>query len=380
MNVSFRSVVLASAALIALTVIGPSARAQATEAAARKPLLLENYTNELWIARYAADQAPVAVYQRLAANPELALYAQVFSYGSSHSHYCVAHVGVTHAAPDLKSNPRAPAVMGWGGASGRESDAEDGADGCAGRALKRAVRALFALDDPLADVESTAYAGGRRAKEAADPGTIRSTRFGINPNGAQYVRDQMPDWFGSALDYRQYQTRTIWNNLAADNDERICFAYLGITGRAPSDRTPRIPSSFTSLARLLPASDSALADQDGECFDPLFKRLGSEITPDSALLRNFVAKWAAIGEPGLPAPDQKKIDAAIKTWQHKAAAAQARQPGTTARSRSDATPSDDRPAAPPRCINPATGLPMMALDGSCGGFDVMGNPYGFRNH
>jgi hypothetical protein len=34
----------------------------------------------------------------------------------------------------------------------------------------------------------------------------------------------------------------------------------------------------------------------------------------------------------------------------------------------------------PRCINPATGLPMLALDGSCAGIDVMGNPYGMKTH
>lgn len=32
-----------------------------------------------------------------------------------------------------------------------------------------------------------------------------------------------------------------------------------------------------------------------------------------------------------------------------------------------------------RCINPATGLPMIATDGGCWGVDVGGNPYGFKN-
>lgn len=50
------------------------------------------------------------------------------------------------------------------------------------------------------------------------------------------------------------------------------------------------------------------------------------------------------------------------------------------------TPPRTAPAAPrtahpspPRCINPATGLPMVATDGSCGGVDVGGNLYGMKN-
>ncbi len=32
-----------------------------------------------------------------------------------------------------------------------------------------------------------------------------------------------------------------------------------------------------------------------------------------------------------------------------------------------------------RCINPATGLPMIATDGGCWGVDVGGNPFGMKN-
>lgn len=76
----------------------------------------------------------------------------------------------------------------------------------------------------------------------------------------------------------------------------------------------------------------------------------------------------------LPEPaGMKQVKAQIER-SSPANAGGAASPSRTGGARPQAQPAPTRP----RCINPATGLPMILTDGSCAGVDVGGNPYGMR--
>lgn len=59
---------------------------------------------------------------------------------------------------------------------------------------------------------------------------------------------------------------------------------------------------------------------------------------------------------------------------NRASAGGTASPAPAAGTRPQPQPTSTRP----RCINPATGLPMILTDGSCAGVDIGGNPYGTR--
>lgn len=95
-------------------------------------------------------------------------------------------------------------------------------------------------------------------------------------------------------------------------------------------------------------------------------------------------------EPAMSATDLRKAqDLSTKLYNSKSLIATLdafvkanpwREPVTT----KQALPSSQQPrpisttGVRPRCINPATGLPMVATDGSCVGIDVMDNPLGVK--
>lgn len=320
MRIKIRTIALGWALLSLASFVG----AQAPESdPVRAPVRTENFSGEKWVGQYAADAAPNAVYAEFQAHPELALYVDVFSFVGKDRHWCVAHAGLTHAAPNVNTHPRAPAFSVLRGASGATTESIDGSEGCTGRALKYAIQALFENPQDAHDnFARTAYAGANRARQPTNRTMVQSTYFGMNEEGSNWIVKQFPEWFGTAFDYRQVQLFNIFGKLDGDSNERICFAYIGMTARAPDDREPRVAPVRLVRSRLLSASQRQLSDDDSECFDPLFQALADQIVPDADPIRDFIAHWATVAESGLVAPNAKNVATAIQNWQRVSAAPQ----------------------------------------------------------
>jgi hypothetical protein len=252
--------------------------------------------------------------------------------------------------------------------------------GCHGKALKRAIGYFLETDAGTLKnsfnfiVDSV----GKRTPQPKDDSQLWFSHYGISDVGRQSIVDLLPDWFSKAFDYRNVASRYAFNVLNADAGRKVCIAILGLTSRPSDDRNPRFPAASIARGKLLEKANADEGTKDAVCFDPLFEALVAEIGPTSPLVSTFLSSWNAVSEPDLRAPTKKAIADAYALWnaeQAKLAKREeqaSRQRPTPSRSTAQST------ANKPRCINPATGLPMMATDGSCGGVDVMGNPFGMK--
>lgn len=294
------------------------AEAQApAEPAARQALAVENFSTLPWVGQYAADRAGPALAAAFQRRPGLAIYAANYEYSHARSRWCVAQVGLTQAPSNAKLQPRFPAKLFLGAASGALSEPAEGDKSCQARAMKRALDALQADENALRDeaLDQTRETGGKRATEPANAKLSHASYF-MSQAGSNYIGELLPGWFGSALDYRQVSRLTVYQNLAADNGQVVCFAYLGLSPRSADGRMVKVPAAAMTRARLLERGQAELAQRDAECFDPMFENLVKEsVTPEGGLIMTLIETWARAGETDLPAPKPAQIKAAIERWQ-----------------------------------------------------------------
>lgn len=305
--------------IAALFLASPVGAQTPVEAAppARQAFPVENFSGLSWVGQYAADHAGPAFAAAFQRRPRLAIYAANYEYTNARSRWCVALVGLTHAPVNEKLQPRIPANLFLGAASGLASEPAEGEKSCQARAMKRAVDAMQGDEGALGDetLDRTRETGGKRVPEPANPKLWNASYF-MSQAGSNYVGELLPDWFSAALDYRQVSRLTIYRNLAADNGQVVCFAYLGLSPRSAEGRMVKVPVAAVSRARLLERNQAELAQRDAECFDPMFESLVKDsVTPEGGLIKTLIENWARAGEADLQAPKLAQIKAAIERWQ-----------------------------------------------------------------
>ena len=287
-----------------------------SEGDSRKPIPVENFTNEQWLGQYVTNVAPPEIYELFSKNNGLSLLARTYSFKGNTADYCAAEVGITFAPTNPKQNPRIPSDMGWGASSGQSGMQMEGEDGCLGKALKRATSNLFAADagNLKSGFNLIVDAGGKRTTKPKDDSTVNSVATGISDIGRQSIRDSLPDWFPKAFDYRNTQTRYAFNILNADAGRKVCIAVFGMTSRSPDDRNPRYPAANIIQAKLLERANAEEAKKDAVCFNPLFNAVIAQIEPSSSLVATYVDKWNLVSEPGLREPSKKAIADTYALW------------------------------------------------------------------
>ena len=314
--------------------------------AERKAIPVENYTGQLWLGTYVADNAPDALYELFVQNPKYALYAKTNAFGKDFK-YCTATIGITEATGDVKRSPRLPTTYFTGAYANANANIVDGEAGCYGRAIKQAASKLF-----NEDIESIKQGLARTKNDSTKPNKLpKNTDLishyssGITNTGKSYLRGIHPDWFPQAIDYRHYTVTYQYSEIKTEEGETVCLADYGITSAAPAQRNPRHPLASIAKARLLKKSDAKTDAMESLCFDPLWNAIISEITIDSKLLEDFVSYWSHVAEPGIPAPSAKNIIAAHNNWgreqERKAQQAERQFQKSTARNTSNLTCSNE---------------------------------------
>lgn len=281
--------------------------------AARKAIPIVNYTDEHWLGQYVADNASDAIYHFFLSNPKYAIYATAFGF-EGQTKYCAASVGLTEATNDVKRSPRVPSTF-YSSASEVE-DAFEGEFGCYGKALKRAVSEIFVQDVSSLEKDIAAAKDDNKKIiiEKKDADLINSYSVGVSSVGTQYLRKIHPEWFPVVIDKRYYSVIYEFLVMETEKGDTVCVAKYGITAKFPSERNPRHPVASRVVGRFVVKSEMNDGKLDSLCFNPLYESIIPKITPDSGIFEVFVNNWAAVAEPGLPAPTAKNIMGTYKTW------------------------------------------------------------------
>jgi hypothetical protein len=299
------TVVVAAAACM-----GASSVARADDQPTRAAVPMVNRAAITGIGEYVAQHASDEQYALFQKDKGLAVFAMSHVMGEEGHHVCVAQVGLTHAPADSKASPRAPATRYLGGAS----DPANSPGACNSTAVRRAVDAM--LEDNAealrTGLEQTLLTGGTRPSEKPVSGRIQSVYSGMSDKGNQFITDALPAWFSEAFDYRVVAVVKRFIKIDGDNGQRICFASVGLTSRAPDGRTSKEAAAERARYRLFDKDERTQADQDPECFDPMFEGLvENNIQPASDMVNSLVKDWALVAEPGLKAPTMKDVQVAV---------------------------------------------------------------------
>lgn len=360
----------------------PQVLAQADAAReSRNPIPIINFTNEQWLGQYVANVSSIKLYELISNTNGLSLLARTYTFNENSSAFCVAEVGLAFAPSNPEQHPRLPTKIFWGASSGKPDMVMEGETGCAGKALKKAISSLLAndpkeLEDALISIVDS---GGKRATKPKNNSRVSQTYSGMGDIGATFITDALPGWFPNVFDYRYVRTRYAFNIIDADAGRKVCIAVFGMTSRSPDDKNPRYPMADIAQGKLLERVNAGEGRKDAVCFEPLFNALVAQIEPSSQLVATFVENWNLVSEPGLRRPSKKAIADSYALWNTEQVK---RAKDRKRASRQQPAPRYPAPSTAnrPPCINPATGLPMIAKDGSCGGLDVMGNPFGMKLH
>jgi len=320
--------------LVAMAVLGGAcACAVAEDKSARAPVPTLNYSSVSGIGEYLAEHATDQQYALFQRNKSLTTMVAVDEFGEDGRRKCVAHVGLTHAPADVKDMPRTPAFLYYGGASEPSLSKEK----CKSTAVQRALDRLLGDDDHVSQkvLDKTLPSGRAQPVRKASSTEIHFIRLGMNDKGSQYITELLPDWFPRAFDYRAVALVERFKNIDADNGDLICFASIGLTAREPEGREGKEPYAEVARIRTLNKGDRSKADQDSECFDPLFEKMVKDnFQPDADLIKTFIDNWARVAEPGLKAPAMQGVQTAV-AWQaerdRKSAAAREREEARSVR-------------------------------------------------
>lgn len=312
-------------------------------------------SSEPWLGAYAAEDAPPDIYKLVTVNPDVILYFDAWIFNANDGDkYCVAEVGLTKSSGKDGLNPRMPANSYFSASLVAPGVPATGSDGCSGRALKRALTAMFAEDiNTLAsDFNKSGTIRATRPKEVKDNTKVRGNVKGISPIGFDFVVDHLPGWYADIFDYRQTSLRLVFKSLEAENGQRVCMALMGLTAGPEPENTPRFPVSSAAVARIFQMEDNANADNDEYCFNPVWERLTQDMKFSDANITNYIRQWERVAEPGLKAPTMSEVQKRYAQWNKKqqasanaAAAAEGRPIKSANR------PSQDRSTCSNQCTN-----------------------------
>lgn len=285
----------------------------AQETPARAPVPVFNYSNVSGLGRYIADSASDEQYALFQRDEDLAVLVSATIFGKEGGYRCVAQVGLTHKVNADNQMPRMPVTIYLGGAS----DPSFSESQCSAKAVDRALRQMLGKDAKALQVglDQTLFSGGKRATLKPSDTLMNSNYYGMNSQGSQYINNAMPDWFPKAFDYRAVTIVKRFWKIDADQGQLLCFASIGVSSHAPDGRNSKEPVYENARIIALNSNERAKADQDAECFDPLFDALvKNDIQPDSPLIKAFIDKWPRMAESDLKAPSMKAVKAAV-AWQ-----------------------------------------------------------------
>jgi len=320
--------------LVAMAVLGGAcAAAWSGDKPARAPVPTINYSGVSGVGEYVAEHASDEQYALFQGDKGLTTMVNTATAGADGSPKCIAYVGVTHAPAGTKDMPRKPVELFYGGAS----DPAFSREKCKSTAVQRALDLLLAsqAETLQKSLDRTLLPGGSRPVEKAKSTWIHASYTGISEAGNQYIVDATPAWFKKAFDYRAVTMVQQFMKIEADNGDLLCFAYIGLTARAPDGRKSKEPVAHDARIRTLNNVERSKADQDATCFDPLFDSLvKNNFLPDADLIKTFIDNWARVAEPGLKAPAMQDVQTAV-AWQaerdRKSAAAREREEARSVR-------------------------------------------------